>query len=127
MPGSPGVPGIFPVRPGPAGPTGPAGPIGPTGPSGGPIGPTGPTGSIGPTGPSGGVAAGSPKDIQFNSSGSFGGDNNLIWTVGLGLTCKGIISLGTFPNATPSDGDFWFDGANLKFHVGGVTKTVTLT
>lgn len=28
---------------------------------------------------------------------------------------------------TPNDGDIWFDGANLKMRVGGVTKTFTLT
>jgi hypothetical protein len=33
---------------------------------------------------------------------------------------------GTAPTS-PVDGDFWYDGTNLKFRQGGTTKTVTLT
>ncbi|MFT3731456.1 MAG: DUF2793 domain-containing protein [Hyphomicrobium sp.] len=29
--------------------------------------------------------------------------------------------------ASPADGDIWFDGANIKMHIGGTTKTFTLT
>jgi len=37
------------------------------------------------------------------------------------------VKLSTFDNTTPSDGDLWFDGSDLKFRIGGATKTVTLT
>ncbi len=40
---------------------------------------------------------------------------------------EGVVRLGTATNASPTDGDLWFDGTNLKFRTGGVTKTVTLT
>ncbi len=30
-----------------------------------------------------------------------------------------------YTNPGPADGDFWFDGTNLKFRVGGVTRTLT--
>jgi hypothetical protein len=45
-----------------------------------------------------------------------------------GTTSKPPINLqpGTAPSS-PADGDFWYDGTNLKFRVGGTTKTVTLT
>ena len=33
---------------------------------------------------------------------------------------------GTAPTS-PSDGDMWYDGTNVKFQVGGTTKTFTLT
>ena len=33
---------------------------------------------------------------------------------------------GTAPTS-PVDGDIWYDGANVKFRVGGTTKTFTLT
>jgi len=36
------------------------------------------------------------------------------------------IPAGTAP-ASPNDGDMWYDGTNLKFRLGGTTKTVTLT
>jgi hypothetical protein len=36
------------------------------------------------------------------------------------------IRSGVAPTA-PNDGDMWYDGTNLKFRVGGTTKTVTLT
>jgi hypothetical protein len=36
------------------------------------------------------------------------------------------ISSGTAPSS-PSDGDLWYDGTNLKFRVGASTKTFTLT
>lgn len=36
------------------------------------------------------------------------------------------IMLVAFNNATPTDGDLWFDGTDLKFRKGGVTNTVTL-
>ena len=28
---------------------------------------------------------------------------------------------------SPNDGDMWYDGADVKFRVGGITKTFTLT
>jgi hypothetical protein len=39
---------------------------------------------------------------------------------------EGIIKLGTGTNATPQDGDMWFDGSALKVRIAGVTKTVTV-
>jgi hypothetical protein len=30
-------------------------------------------------------------------------------------------------STSPADGDFWYDGTNVKFRVGGTTKTFTLT
>jgi hypothetical protein len=36
------------------------------------------------------------------------------------------IPSGTAPTS-PSDGDMWYDGTNVKFRVGGTTKTFTLT
>ena len=36
------------------------------------------------------------------------------------------IRSGTAPTS-PNDGDFWYDGSNLKFQMGGTTKTVTWT
>lgn len=72
------------------GDTGPVGPTGVQGPSGatGPVGGTGATGSAGSagsvgatgaTGPSGGTPGGSDTNIQFNDSGSFGGDDNFTY------------------------------------------------
>ena len=29
--------------------------------------------------------------------------------------------------ASPTDGDMWFDGTNLKFRVGAVTRTIDWT
>jgi hypothetical protein len=51
-----------------------------------------------------------------------------IWSKGAASIVKldGVIRMGTATNATPQNGDLWFDGTNLKFQVGGVTKTVTL-
>jgi hypothetical protein len=40
---------------------------------------------------------------------------------------EGIINFGTATNASPQDGDVWFDGTNLKLRTGGVTKTITAT
>jgi hypothetical protein len=37
------------------------------------------------------------------------------------------IKLNAYTNAAPNDGELWFDGTDLKFQKGGVTKTVTLT
>ncbi len=39
----------------------------------------------------------------------------------------GTINFGTATNATLANGDFWFDGTNLKLRTGGATKTVTVT
>jgi hypothetical protein len=39
---------------------------------------------------------------------------------------EGTIKLGTATNATPQDGDMWFDGSTLKIRIAGVTKTVTV-
>jgi hypothetical protein len=52
-----------------------------------------------------------------------------IWSKGASSIVKldGITRMGTATNTTPQDGDLWFDGTNLKFRIGGVTKTVTLT
>jgi len=36
-----------------------------------------------------------------------------------------VIQLQSYTNSTPADTDFWFDGTNLKFRIGGVTKTIT--
>jgi hypothetical protein len=38
-----------------------------------------------------------------------------------------VIQLQSYTNSTPADTDFWFDGTNLKFRIGGVTKTITWT
>jgi hypothetical protein len=35
------------------------------------------------------------------------------------------VAAGTAPSS-PVDGDFWYDGTNVKFRVGGTTKTFTL-
>lgn len=45
-----------------------------------------------------------------------------------GTTAKPSINIppGVAPTS-PSDGDFWYDGTNVKFRVGGTTKTFTLT
>jgi hypothetical protein len=42
-------------------------------------------------------------------------------------TFTGKVNLATYTNSSPADGDLWFDGTDLNFRVGGVTKTVTLT
>lgn len=48
----------------------------------------------------------------------------------IGAATTGIASLrilsGTAPTS-PTDGDMWYDGTNVKFRVGGTTKTFTLT
>lgn len=36
------------------------------------------------------------------------------------------IPAGTGP-AAPNDGDMWFDGTDLHFRVGGITKTINMT
>jgi hypothetical protein len=36
------------------------------------------------------------------------------------------LTSGTAPTS-PADGDFWYDGSNLKFRLGGTTKTLTWT
>jgi hypothetical protein len=40
---------------------------------------------------------------------------------------EGIVRFGTGTNASPTNGDIWFDGTNLKLRTGGVTKTFTVT
>ena len=35
--------------------------------------------------------------------------------------------IGDPANATPLDGDIWFDGTNLKIRVGSTTKTINTT
>ena len=40
---------------------------------------------------------------------------------------EGVLRLGIATNASPQDGDIWFDGTNFKARVGGVTKTLTLS
>lgn len=48
-------------------------------------------------------------------------------SVPLSVTGNGI-NMGTVTApASPQNGDMWFDGTSLKFRVGGVTKTVTLS
>jgi hypothetical protein len=117
--------------------TGSTGPTGATGPSGGPSGPTGPSGSTGPTGVAGatgatgpvGPAAGANTQVQYNNLGALTGDANLTWIAGVigTLVLNGYFRINTITNSSPVDGDFWFDGTNLNFQVGGVTKIVTLT
>ncbi len=41
-------------------------------------------------------------------------------------TFNNVIRLTSVVNSSPTDGDLWFDGTDLKFRTGGVTKTVTL-
>jgi hypothetical protein len=52
-----------------------------------------------------------------------------IWSKGATSVNKfeGTNRMGIATNSTPSDGDFWYDGTNVKFRVGGTTKTFTLT
>jgi hypothetical protein len=38
---------------------------------------------------------------------------------------EGIVRFGTATNSSPSNGDLWFDGTNLKLRTGGTTKTIT--
>ncbi len=40
---------------------------------------------------------------------------------------EGVVRLRAATNSSPTNGDLWFDGTDLKFRTGGVTKTVTLT
>jgi hypothetical protein len=40
---------------------------------------------------------------------------------------EGIIRFGTATNSSPTNGDVWFDGTDLKLRTGGVTKTFTVT
>jgi hypothetical protein len=56
-------------------------------------------------------------------------DHVNIWSKGAGSINKieGILRLGVATNASPQDGDLWFDGTNFKARVGGVTKTLTLS
>ena len=79
---------------GPPGPPGPSvtGPPGPPGPSvTGPPGPPGPS-VTGPPGPPGsGIAAGSNQQVQYNSSGNFAANSNLIFD-GTNLSCGGNIT-----------------------------------
>ena len=48
--------------------------------------------------------------------------------IGASTTAKAQINLaaGTAPT-TPTNGDIWFDGTDIKMRIGGVTKTFTLT
>lgn len=54
-------------------------------------------------------------------------DQNGKLTFNGATTAKAPINFvaGTNPTS-PVDGDFWYDGSDLKFRLGGVTKTVTL-
>ena len=71
-----------------------------------------------------------------------GGQSDILGTVGIGTNSIPSTSLalaaGTTAKSTlnfaagpaprnPNNGDVWFDGTNLKMHVGGVTKTFMLT
>ena len=38
----------------------------------------------------------------------------------------GLINMVPVTNSTPNNGDFWFDGTNLKFQKGGTTHTITM-
>lgn len=53
---------------------------------------------------------------------------NGITILGASTTTKASLRIpsGTAPT-TPTNGDIWFDGTNLKMQIGGVTKTFTLT
>lgn len=45
-----------------------------------------------------------------------------------GTTARSQINFASSTAPTsPNDGDFWYDGTNVKFRVGGTTKTFTLT
>ena len=48
--------------------------------------------------------------------------------IGAGTTAKAQINLAssTAPSS-PTNGDIWFDGTNLRMRIGGVTRTFTLT
>jgi hypothetical protein len=52
---------------------------------------------------------------------------NGITILGASTTAKASLRIpsGTAPT-TPTNGDIWFDGTNLKMQIGGVTKTFTL-
>lgn len=49
-------------------------------------------------------------------------------SVAASSTARAALNLasGVAPTS-PTDGDVWYDGTNLKIHVGGTTKTVTIT
>ncbi len=48
--------------------------------------------------------------------------------VGISATVGPHIQMvGDTPNSTPTDGDMWYDGTNLKFRNGGTTQTISWT
>jgi len=71
------------------------------------------------------VPSGSDTQIQFNDSGSFGGDTGLTYnkttdslTVLGGVNVGDVLNLGTTTNSPASGGDIWYDGTNSNFESG---------
>lgn len=86
----------------------------------------------------GGTPAGSPTEVQFNNSGSFGGDpaltfdsTNKRFGIGYdngGAAVQGILNLfmGTGDPSTPVEGDIWYNGALDLFRCRDASATRTL-
>jgi hypothetical protein len=76
-------------------------------------------------------------NVRDNKRLCLGGNNTLqvainaatAWmSIIAGTTAKAQVNFASSTAPTsPSDGDFWYDGTNVKIRVGGTTKTFTLT
>ena len=72
--------------------------------------------------------------VGTGSNNAGGGSGNLVFDTGSTpadvnkgrIKLNSIIKLPTVSNASPQDGDIWFDGTDLKIRTGGVTKTFTI-
>jgi hypothetical protein len=81
---------------------------------------------------SGSGATGSATVKTGDASGSANSGDVILSTGSVSAGTKGriklndIINLPTKTNASPTNGDIWFDGTDLKIRTGGVTKTFTI-
>lgn len=72
------------------------------------------------------IGAGSVDIISFSGvAATMGGSTSLITAASVASRTGFNMPAGTAPTS-PVDGDFWYDGTNVKFRVGGTTKTFTL-
>jgi hypothetical protein len=64
--------------------------------------------------------------VVDDQTGKASGNNYNMWSKGASSlnVIEGVLRLGTATNASPQNGDLWYDGTNLNFRTGGTTHVI---